>query len=94
VNDSFSLAGLPPEASDYVLGNRSTLGWVIDQYRVKSGKPGVVASDPSCPVDPDCLARLVGRVVRVSGETVRLIRSLPDSGRGPHPAPTPAPVTA
>jgi len=94
VNDSLSLAGLPPEAFDYVLGNRSALEWVIDQHRVKPGKPGEPASDPNRPDDPEALVRLVERVVRVSVETVRLIRSLPDPGLGPQSVPTSAPATA
>jgi predicted helicase len=34
VNDSLTLAGIPPEVFAYRLGNRSALDWVIDQYRV------------------------------------------------------------
>jgi predicted helicase len=41
VNPSLTLAGIPPEALDYRLGNRSALEWVIDQYRV--------TTDPRCP---------------------------------------------
>ena len=33
-NDFLTLDGIPPEALDYRLGNRSALEWVIDQYRV------------------------------------------------------------
>lgn len=94
VNDSLSLAGLPPEAFDDVLGNRSALEWVIDQHRVKPGRPGEPPSDPNRPDDPEALFRLVERVVRVSVETVRLIRSLPDPGLGPQSVPTSAPATA
>ena len=34
VNPSLTLSGIPPEAFDYRLGNRSALEWVIDQYQV------------------------------------------------------------
>ena len=34
MNDSLTLAGIPPEVFDYRLGNRSALEWVIDQYQV------------------------------------------------------------
>ena len=36
VNESLTLAGIPPEAYEYRLGNRSALEWVADQYRVKT----------------------------------------------------------
>lgn len=73
VNPSLTLAGLPPEAFDYRLGNRSALEWVIDQYRVTGDPP----SDPNRDDDPEYIVRLVGQVVRVSVETVRVVRSLP-----------------
>ena len=37
-NDFLTLAGIPAEAFDYRLGNRSALEWVADQYRVKTDK--------------------------------------------------------
>ena len=33
VNDSLTLSGIPAEAFEYRLGNRSALDWVIDQYQ-------------------------------------------------------------
>ena len=38
VNDSLTLAGIPPDVFAYRLGNRSALEWVIDQYRIKTDK--------------------------------------------------------
>jgi predicted helicase len=71
VNDSLTLAGIPPETFDYRLGSRSALEWIIDQYQVKG------ESDPNRDNDPGYIVRLVGRVVRVSVETVRIIQALP-----------------
>src|SRR5207248_1648286 len=34
VNEWLTLAGIPQECSQYRLGNRSALEWVIDQYQV------------------------------------------------------------
>jgi len=78
VNDSLTLAGIPPEVFDYRLGNRSALEWVIDQYRVKTDKRSGITSDPNRPDDPEYIVRLVGQVVRVSLETVRIVRGLPE----------------
>jgi len=77
VNDSLTLAGIPPEVFDYRLGNRSGLDWVVDQYRVKTDKRSGITSDPNRPDDPQYIVRQVGQVVRVSVETVEIVTSLP-----------------
>ena len=46
--------------------------WVIDQYQVKG------ESDPNREDDPAYIVRLVGQVVRVGVETVRIVKSLAD----------------
>ncbi|MGA3164988.1 MAG: type ISP restriction/modification enzyme [Terriglobia bacterium] len=77
VNDSLTLGGIPPETFEYRLGNRSALEWVIDQYQVTEDKHSGIRSDPNRPADPEYIVRLVGQVIRVSLETVRLVKSLP-----------------
>ena len=72
VNESLTLRGIPAEAFAYRLGSRSALEWVIDQYQVKGD------SDPNREDDPRYIVRLVGQVVRVSVETVQILRSLPN----------------
>jgi predicted helicase len=78
VNPSLTLAGLPPETFQYRLGNRSALEWVIDQYQVSEDKRSGIRSDPNRADDPEYIVRLVGQVVRVSVETVRLVAGLPE----------------
>ena len=86
VNDALTLADVPPETTQYRLGNRSALEWVVDQYRVTRDKvSGAIASDPNREDDPQYIANLAARVVTVSVETVRLVSSLP---------PWPDPLTA
>jgi predicted helicase len=78
VNESLTLAGLPPECFAYRLGNRTALEWIIDQYQVSHDKRSGIESDPN-PSDEgqqDYIVRLVGRVVTVSVETVRLVGEL------------------
>ncbi|MDX1946324.1 MAG: type ISP restriction/modification enzyme [Pirellulaceae bacterium] len=77
VNPSLTLAGIPPAVFDYRLGNRSALEWVIDQYQVSTDKRSGITSDPNRQDDPEYIVRLVGQVVRVSMETVKLVNSLP-----------------
>ena len=77
VNDSLTLAGIPPEVFEYRLGNRSAIEWVIDQYRVKEDKRTGIRSDPNNADDPEYIVRLVGQIVRVSVETVKIVAALP-----------------
>jgi predicted helicase len=77
VNDSLTLGGIPPETFEYRLGNRSALEWVIDQYQATEDKHSGIRSDPNRPDDPEYIVRLVGQVIRVSLETVKLVKSLP-----------------
>ena len=77
VNDTLTLAGIPPEAFEYRLGNRSALEWVIDQYQVTEDKRSGIRSDPNRADDPEYIVRLVGQVVRVSLETTKMVNSLP-----------------
>ena len=76
-NDSLTLSGIPPEAFEYRLGNRSALEWVIDQYQVTEDKHSGIRSDPNRPDDPEYIVRLIGQVIRVSVETVKIVKSLP-----------------
>jgi predicted helicase len=73
VNDSLTLAGIPAVVFDYRLGNRSALEWVIDQYKVSTDKRSGITQDPNRDDDEEYIVRLVGQVVRVSVETVRIV---------------------
>ena len=57
--------------------HRSALEWVIDQYQVSEDKRSGIQSDPNRADDPEYIVRLVGQVVRVSVETVRIVKGLP-----------------
>ncbi|MBV9500493.1 MAG: hypothetical protein JO138_14065 [Acidobacteriaceae bacterium] len=72
INESLTLAGIPAETFEYRLGSKSALEWIIDQHQVKG------ESNPNREDDPGYIVRLVGQVVRVSIETVRIIKNLPD----------------
>jgi predicted helicase len=83
VIDSLVLEGIPPKVFDYRLGNRSAFDWVIDQYQVYTDKKSGITSDPNREDDPEYIVRLVGQVIRVSVETVKIVDSLPKSYGGP-----------
>jgi predicted helicase len=50
---------------------------VIDQYQVSEDKRSGIKSDPNRADDLDYVVRLVGQVVKVSLETVRIVKGLP-----------------
>lgn len=80
VNESLTLASIPPAAFAYRLGNRSALEWVVDQYQVSTDKRSGIVSDPNRIDDEEYIVRLVGRVITVSIETMRLVEVLPPLG--------------
>ena len=83
VNESLTLAGIPPETFDYKLGNRSALEWVLDQYQVSTDKRSGIETDPNRADDPEYIVRLVRRVVTVSVETVKIVLALPNLTTSP-----------
>jgi predicted helicase len=81
-NDFLTLSGIPAEAFQYRLGNRSALDWVIDQYQVSTDKRSGITNDPNRTDDPQYIVRLIGQIITVSLETMKIIRALPDLGIG------------
>ncbi len=80
-----NLVGITTEVTGYRLGNRSALEWVIDQYQVKpiTNPSADRVTDLSRPDDPESIVRLVGQVVRVSMETVKIVAGLPPASGWP-----------
>ena len=78
VNPSLTLSGIPEEAFEYRLGNRSAIEWVVDQYQAMKDTKGEIYSDPNRTDDPEYIVRLIGQVIRVSLETIRIVKSLPE----------------
>ena len=79
VDESTTLGGIPAEAWEYKLGNRSALEWVCDQYR------DYTPSDPTIREKfhtyrfadhKEQVIALLQRVCRVSVETVRITRAM------------------
>lgn len=70
VNESLTLADIPPKCFQYRLGNRSALEWIIDQYQMSKDSRSGMVSDPNRTDDPKYIVRLVGQVIYVSIETL------------------------
>ena len=59
----------------------SALEWIIDQYRLKTDKRSGIVNDPNRADDPQYILRLIGKVISVSLETVKIVEGLPGAGR-------------
>ena len=75
-NDFLTLAGIPAEAFQYRLGNRSALEWVVDQYRVKTDRRSGIENNPNRGDDEEYIVDLIRKVISVSLETVRIVEGL------------------
>jgi len=75
-NDFLTLAGIPTEAFQYRLGNRSALEWVVDQYRVKIDKRSGIVNNPNRADDETYILDLIRKVISVSLKTVRIVEKL------------------
>ncbi|WP_307858269.1 DEAD/DEAH box helicase [Cellulomonas fulva] len=80
-NSRITVSGIPDEAHEYMLGSRSGIEWVMERYQVKTDKASGIVNDPndwSGEVgNPRYILDLLCRVVTVSVETVRIVKSLP-----------------
>ncbi len=76
VNHCLTLKGIPASAFEYQLGNRSALEWVLDQYQTTTDKRSGITNDPNQADEPQYIVRLIGKVITVSVETVKLVKRL------------------
>lgn len=77
-NEFLTLSGIPQETFTYKLGNRSALDWIIDQYQIKTDKRSGIVNDPNRLDDEQYIVRLIGQIITVSLETMKIVNSLPD----------------
>lgn len=77
-NGHLTLKGIPPEALEYVVNGKSALEWVMERYQVRTDKEvSGIRNDPNeWSDDPRYIVDLVKRVVRVSVESVKVIKTL------------------
>lgn len=73
------LSGIPSEAWEYKLGNRSALEWILDQYKEKKPKDPTIAEKFNTYrfIDyKDKVIDLIKRVTTVSVETVKIVEEM------------------
>ncbi len=79
-----ALAGIPPEAWDYKLGNRSALEWILDQYKEKKPKDPTIREKFDTYRFADYKEKVIDllmRVTRVSVETQAIVEAMCKAAR-------------
>ncbi len=77
---NLSLHGIPAEAWEYKLGNRSGLEWVLDQWKEHKISDPTVAEKFNTYQFADHKEKVIAllqRVCTVSVETMKIVRSMP-----------------
>lgn len=78
------LSGVPTEAWDYKLGNRSALHWILDQYKEKKPKDPTIREKFNTYRFADYKEQVVDllmRVTRVSVETMEIVEAMRNTKR-------------
>jgi predicted helicase len=79
LDDVSTLSGIPAEAWDYKLGNRSALEWVLDQYKESKPKDPTIAARFNTyrfADYKDHVVELLKKVCTVSVETMRIVGAM------------------
>ena len=79
-NRNVVISDIPEEADRYMLGARSAVAWLINRYQVNDKDKSGIVNDPNDWCDevgnPRYIVDLIGKVVRVAVETVRIVDEL------------------
>ena len=81
-NTNITMTDIPLEAYDYVVNGKSALDWVMERQCVKTDKASGIVNDANDYAnetmnDPAYPLKLFQRVITVSLETMKIVRSLP-----------------
>ena len=79
VDEDTQLTGIPPQAWDYRLGNRSAVDWVLDQHKEKTPRDPTIREKFNSYRFADykeSMIELLARVVTVSLETVKVTEAM------------------
>jgi predicted helicase len=80
-NNNIKISSIPLEAYDYILNGKSAIEWILDRYQVKIDEKTGIKNDPNDWArehdQPRYILDLILRVITVSLETLKIVRSLP-----------------
>jgi len=73
IDSETTLTGIPPEAWDYRLGNRSALEWILDQYKEKKPKDPTISQKFNTYRFADYKDKVIDLLTRVTTVSVRTV---------------------
>ncbi len=80
-NEDITISGIPLEGYEYVVNGKSAIDWIMEQYQTYTDKDSGISNDPNewCKEqgDPLYIFNLILRIIRVSLETVKIVKGLP-----------------
>ncbi len=80
-NSHLTLSGIPLEAYDYVVNGRPAIEWIMERYQLMTDKDSGLTNDPNDwpreHNDPPYILNLLKRIITVSLDTMRIVKSLP-----------------
>jgi predicted helicase len=80
-NSHVTISQIPLEAYDYVVNGKPAIEWIMERYQVTRDKDSGIVNDPNdwCREhnQPRYILDLISRVIRVSMETIKIVKSLP-----------------
>lgn len=80
-NAHLTLRDIPAEAYEYVVNGKSAIEWIMERYQVVVDPASGIKNDPNDwgveSGNPRYILDLLKRIVRVSLESVRIVKSLP-----------------
>jgi len=81
-NDNITMQNIPLEAYDYIVNGKPALEWVMERQVVKTDKDSGIVNDANDYAnetvgDPKYPLELFQRVITVSLETMKIVKSLP-----------------
>lgn len=84
-NSRITVTGIPPEAYEYVVNGKPAIDWVIERQCVKTDKDSGIVNDANdwaveTMHNPRYPLELLLRVVTVSLETMKIVKTLPQLG--------------
>jgi predicted helicase len=76
IDSETTLTGIPAEAWDYKLGNRSALEWILDQYKEKKPKDPTIREKFNTYRFADYKEKVIDLLMRVTTVSVRTVSIL------------------
>lgn len=81
LHSSITVSDIPDEAYEYVVNGKSAIEWIMERYQITVHKESQIKNDPNDWAkehdQPRYILDLLLRVIRVSVESVKIVKCLP-----------------